>query len=168
MFSKGELALGCHPGYSFSIFTLAPANKNTLSTCEQTQAFRLSDELRIKSFTSVFSGEECTIARFKELSTVSGKSANMLITPFGHPSTAFIKSSCTSSGISVLGISVFSALKLIDSSIPANSTLKSFSYSFTKSSKSSTNCSGIVTTANDSRGIALRKVPPFTLAKRAS
>ena len=76
-----------------SYSTLAPAIEKILSSDEQTDSLRLSDELRTRIFTSIAPFSAFTTARFDEDSTVPGKSFNILMTPFWQPSTALIRSS---------------------------------------------------------------------------
>src|ERR1035437_3605210 len=103
-FRIGESRLGFHPGYPLTSSTLAPANRNTLSTIDASSSLRDSTELRTRVRTMIELPSDLIIARLFEVSTTVGNSGIKRVAPFGHAVTPLIRSSCTTSGINPEGL----------------------------------------------------------------
>ena len=146
---------------------MAPARFMMLSISEATSSFLVSEELRTKNFAENFPSPKVTRAIFVEASTMPAKSVSMLCTPLTQPTSALMIASWISSGMTVLGISVRSRVRLIDSSTPLYSVRRVSRKSEASSHSPSASASGRVTTAKHSRGIALRAEPPSKETRRA-
>ena len=155
---------GFQPGYEPVDSALAPQLSNTLRISAASSSLLASTKLRCNEAVMIWSPSNLTIAKFEDVSTVPSKSFDIAMTPLGYLATASIKLAIVCLSMTLAGISAATMLMLISGSTAANCSFTRASNSATNAANSSALFSGTVTVTNDSRGIALRKLPPWMSA----
>ena len=162
----GLSMFGFQPWYEPLDSAFAPCSVKILRMSSASLSLSSSTRPRCSEQVTILPFSNFTRARFDDVSTVPSKSFDIPMTPLGYlamASSMFLKVllSITSAGISAASIEMARS-----GSVSAYCSFVAVLYSSTNFFILSALSAGTTTVANDSLGMALRKLPPLIVARR--